>query len=71
MIAAAAAVLASNLADDEKVPAKRQSRDEVDELVKATGLDGQMKLFGPLDGYVSGERGPAPEAKKGKAKGGK
>ena len=44
------------LADAVELP-KRQSRAEVEELVKRTQLDAQMKPFGLLAAFESGERG--------------
>lgn len=39
---------------------RRQSRAEVEALVKATGLDQQMHLFGLWPGFAAGSRGRAP-----------
>jgi Zn-dependent M28 family amino/carboxypeptidase len=58
--AALAAVVTWGLADLPTSPAPRQSRAEVEALVQATGIDGQMKLFGLWEPFVRGERGRAP-----------
>jgi carboxypeptidase Q len=56
---AIASTLAFALADRAEPPAPRQSRAEVEALVKATGLDQQMQLFGLWDAFQSGARGRA------------
>jgi len=58
--AALAAVVTWGLADLPTAPAPRQSRAEVEALVRATGIDEQMKLFGLWEPFVRGERGRAP-----------
>ena len=58
--AALAAVVTWGLADLPTAPAPRQSRAEVEALVRATGIDAQMKVFGLWDAFVRGERGRAP-----------
>jgi len=56
---AIAAATAFALADRAEPPAPRQSRAEVEALVKATGLDQQMQVFGLWGGFQSGARGRA------------
>lgn len=56
---AIAAALAWQLADAPARPAPRQTRAEVEALLKATGLDAQMKVFGVWDAWASGARGRA------------
>jgi hypothetical protein len=46
------------LANAEALPG-RQSRAQVEALLKATGLDQQMKTFGYWDDFVAGVRGRA------------
>ncbi|MEA2694737.1 MAG: hypothetical protein QOJ16_4124 [Acidobacteriota bacterium] len=55
-----AGVVAWGLADREAAPAPRQSRAEIEALLKATGLDEQMKTFGLWADFVSGARGRRP-----------
>lgn len=55
--AAIAAVLAWNLAEAAMPPAPRQSRREVEKLLKDTGLEGQMKTMGLWEGFMNGTRG--------------
>ena len=57
---AIAAVFAWELADAVNPPGSRQARSEVEDLVKATGLDQKMRAFGLWDEFVSGARGRAP-----------
>jgi hypothetical protein len=57
---AVAAALTWGLAELPAAPAPRQSRAEVEALVRATGLVEQMKLFGLWEPFVRGERGRAP-----------
>lgn len=57
---AIAAVLVWNLAQRKDDPAPRQTRAQVEALVKATGLDAQMKTFGLWDDFASGKRGRKP-----------
>ncbi len=59
--AAVASVLLWNLADGARAPAQRQSRKELKALLKATGVEEQMKLFGIWDDFLAGRRGrPEP-----------
>ena len=58
--AAITAVFAWELADAANPPGQRQTRSEVEDLVKATGLDQKMKAFGLWDDFMSGARGRAP-----------
>jgi carboxypeptidase Q len=55
-----AAAVTWGLANAEALPG-RQSRGQVEALLKATGLDQQMKTFGYWDDFVSGARGRAPD----------
>jgi Zn-dependent M28 family amino/carboxypeptidase len=55
--AAIAGVVVWGLADRETAPAPRQSRAEVETLLKATGLDEQMKTFGLWADFARGARG--------------
>ena len=57
---AIAAAVAWGLADLPSAPAPRQTRAEVEALVRSTGLVEQMKLFGLWEPFVSGARGRAP-----------
>jgi len=56
---AIAAVLMWGLAEAPDRPARRQSRAEVEKLVKDTKLDEQMKVFEQWDDFVAGKRGIA------------
>jgi hypothetical protein len=56
--AAIAASVTWGLANAEALPG-RQSREQVEGLLKATGLDLQMKTFGYWDDFVAGTRGRA------------
>jgi len=56
---AIAAVLIWGLAEAPERPANRQSRAEVEKLVKDTKLDEQMKVFEQWDDFVAGKRGIA------------
>lgn len=58
--AAIAAALAWGLADAASAPGPRQSRAEVEAVLKATGLDDQIKTFGLWEPFVTGARGRAP-----------
>lgn len=58
--AALAAVVTWGLADLPTAPAPRQSRAEVEALVRATGIDEQMRVFGLWESFVRGQRGRAP-----------
>jgi carboxypeptidase Q len=55
--AATAAVLLWSFAENPERPARRQTRAEVDQLVKDTKLDEQMKAFGQWDDFKAGKRG--------------
>ena len=55
--AAIASVLLWGLAEMPERPAPRQTRAEVEKLLKKTGLDEQMKAFGQWDAWVAGKRG--------------
>jgi len=55
--AAIAGALVWALADAEKPPAPRQTRAQVQALVKQTGLDLQMKTFSMWDEFATGKRG--------------
>jgi carboxypeptidase Q len=54
---AIAAVLVWGLADAPERPAKRQSRAEVEKLLKDTKLNEQMKVFGQWADFEAGRRG--------------
>jgi Zn-dependent M28 family amino/carboxypeptidase len=54
------AVFAWELADATSPPGPRQTRSEVESLVRTTGLDQRMRAFRLWDDFVSGERGRAP-----------
>ncbi len=54
---AIAAALVWGLANTPQRPARRQTRAEVEELLRSTRLDEQMKAFGQWASWVSGERG--------------
>jgi hypothetical protein len=57
---AIAALTAWGVADRGEPLGKRLSRSEMDNLVKETGLDQQMKLLGYWDAWQSGTRGRQP-----------
>ncbi len=57
---AIAAALVWNLAERKDEPAPRQTRAQVEELLKATGLDAQMRTFGLWDDFAAGKRGRRP-----------
>jgi carboxypeptidase Q len=57
---AIAAVTAYALADSEQRVAPRQSRAEVEQLLKETGLDEEMKIEGLWPQWTSGQRGRQP-----------
>ncbi len=57
---AVAALTAWGIADRPEPLGKRLSRAELDELVKETGLDQQMKILGYWDAWHSGARGRHP-----------
>jgi Zn-dependent M28 family amino/carboxypeptidase len=54
---AIAAVLVWGLAESPDRPALRQTRHEVEQLLKATRLDEQMRALGQWDEWASGKRG--------------
>ncbi|MBV8756461.1 MAG: M28 family peptidase [Deltaproteobacteria bacterium] len=54
-----AGVLVWGLAEDPKRLGARQSRREIEALVKATGLDVQMRTFGLWNDFAAGRRGRA------------
>jgi hypothetical protein len=58
--AAIAAALAWGLAEREAALGPRQSRAEVEALLRATGLEQQMRVFGLWPAFASGERGRKP-----------
>src|SRR6185295_9868339 len=60
--AVVAATVTWGLADLAREPAPRQSRAQVEELLRAAGLVEQMKVFGLWEPFVTGARGRAPEA---------
>ncbi|HET6329740.1 MAG TPA: M20/M25/M40 family metallo-hydrolase [Holophagaceae bacterium] len=53
---AQAAVLMWGLANAAQLP-KRQSRDEIGAMFKATGMEPQLRAFGMWDGWMDGSRG--------------
>jgi hypothetical protein len=55
--AALAAVLVWGLAENPDRPAPRQTRTEVEDLLRSTRLDEQMKNFGQWDDWEAGKRG--------------
>jgi hypothetical protein len=57
MNAAIASVLVWGLAENPNLSLKRQTRAEVDKLLKETKLDEQMKAFGQWQDWVTGKRG--------------
>lgn len=56
-----AAVLVWALAEAPARPGKQQTRAEVEALLRATGMDAQMKAFGQWDDWVAGKRGFPPK----------
>jgi carboxypeptidase Q len=54
---AIATALVWGLAESPERPARRQSHAEVEQLLKATKLDQQMKAFGQWDDWAAGRRG--------------
>jgi carboxypeptidase Q len=58
---AIAALTAYALANDERRVAPRQTRKEVEELLKRTGLEQEMKTLGLWQSWASGERGRSTE----------
>ena len=57
---AIAAVFTWNLANASTVPGPRQTRAEIESLIKATDLERSMRAWGMWDTFVSGTRGRAP-----------
>ena len=55
--AAIAAVLVWEIAESATPPAPRQTRAEVNELLRSTKMDEQMKALGQWDDWKSGKRG--------------
>ncbi|MEP6861047.1 MAG: M28 family peptidase [Deltaproteobacteria bacterium] len=55
--AAIAGALVWGLADADKPPAPRQTRAQVQAIIKATGLDVQMKTFSMWNEFATGKRG--------------
>ena len=55
-----AAVTAWGIADRTEPIGKRQTRAEIEALMKDTGLDEQMKTLGYWDSWQSGARGRQP-----------
>jgi Zn-dependent M28 family amino/carboxypeptidase len=55
--AAIATVLVWGLAEMPERPATRQTRAEVEDLLRTSGLDAQMKAFGQWDAWAAGKRG--------------
>jgi hypothetical protein len=60
MNTALAALTAWGAADRAEPIGKRQTRAELDALIKETGLDQQLRLLGYWDAWQSGERGRKP-----------
>lgn len=58
---AIAALTAYALANGERRLAPRQTRAQIEELLKRTGLEQEMKTLGLWSAWESGERGRAPE----------
>jgi len=50
-------VLLWSFAENPERPAKRQSRAEVEKLLRDTKLDQQMQAFGQWEDFKSGKRG--------------
>jgi len=57
---AIAAVLMYGLANSATPPAPRQSRAEIEALLRKTGLEQQMKVYGLWKEFLTGERGRPP-----------
>lgn len=57
---AIASALVWGLAENPARPAKRQTRAEVEKLLRDTKLDAQMKAFGQWDDWTAGRRGVNP-----------
>jgi len=58
---AIASALVWSLADSPERPGKRQTRAEVESLLKETKLDEQMKAFGQWDDWAAGKLGEHPK----------
>jgi len=56
--AIAAAMIWGFANDDDRLP--RYSRAQIEELVKSTDLEAQMREFGVWEGWANGERGRQP-----------
>jgi Zn-dependent M28 family amino/carboxypeptidase len=54
---AIAAVFVWDLANAQAPPGPRQTRTEVESLIKATGLAGQMQIYNLMGDFLSGKRG--------------
>jgi hypothetical protein len=57
---AIAALTAWGLADRKEALGKRLSREELETLMRETGLDQQLKAMGFWDGWQNGTRGRQP-----------
>jgi hypothetical protein len=55
-----AALTVWGLADHNGAFGKRQTRSEIEAVLKATGLDGQLKALGYWEGWQDGTRGRKP-----------
>jgi hypothetical protein len=55
--AAVAALMAFGLADMGERPAPRQTREEIDRVLRKTGLDKQMQTYGLWEAWEKGQRG--------------
>ncbi len=55
--AAIASVLAWEIAQRSGRPAPRQTREEVEKLLRSSGIDSIMKVFGQWDDWIAGNRG--------------
>jgi len=58
--AAMAAALVYGLAEAKERPGRRQTREEVEALLKETHLDEQMKAFGQWEEWLAGKSGARP-----------
>ena len=58
--AAYIAVTMAGLANRDTRPGPRQSRAEIEKLLKETGLDAQMRAFGMCEDWAAGRRGRQP-----------
>jgi carboxypeptidase Q len=57
---AIAAVFVWDIANAQAPPGTRQTRAEVENLIKATELDRQMQTYNLMEDFLSGARGRAP-----------